>query len=259
MTSTQASRQAPEPDKPLEELIHSRDAGVLRAVAASPRLTEELALSLLSRGDLPAEVLEHVAKNHAVTKHRKVLLAVVSHRRTPRHVALPLVKQLFTVEMMHIVLTPGVAADLKIQLEESLIQRLESMSAGERLTLAKRGSTRVAGALLSDNDNHVREAALQNPRMTEDWIVKALMRDDTPAGLVLAICHDCKWSLRRDVQVALLRNQHTPLASAIAISDRLPTPVLRDVLHQSQLDDKIKTYLHSLVDRRVGRGREVNH
>ncbi len=253
------SSPTPEPDKPLEELIHSRDADVLRTAAASPRLTEELAMSLLSRADLPAQALEAIARNHAATKHRKVMLAVVAHRRTPRHVALPLLKQLYSFEMMQIALSPGVAADLKIQIEESLIQRLESISAGERLTLAKRGSTRVAAALLSDSEDRVRDAALQNPHLTEDWIVKALMREETPAPLVLAICHDQKWSLRRDVQIALLRNEHTPLARAIAISDRLPTPALHDVLHQSRLNDNIKTYLRSLLQRRVGRGREVNH
>jgi hypothetical protein len=259
MTSSQGSQTLPEPDEPLAELIHSRDADVLRTVAASPRLTEDLALSLLSRTDLPAPVTEAIAKNQAVTNHRKVLLALVSHLRTPRHVSLPLVKHLFTFELMQIVLTPGVAADLKIQIEESLIQRLESISAGERISLAKRGPTRVAAALLCDSEDRVREAALQNPHLTEDWVVKALMRDETPAALVLAVSHDRKWSLRRDVQIALLRNEHTPLARAIAISDCLPTPVLSDVLHQSRLNDKIKTYLQSLLQRRLGRGREVNH
>jgi len=250
MTSSQDTRTS-EPDKPLEELIHSHDTAVLRTVAASARLSEELALSLLSRDELPVQVLEDVAKNRAVTKNRNVMLAVVSHRRTPRHVSLPFVKQLFTFEMMQIALTPGIAADLKIQLEESLIQRLGSISAGERLTLAKLGSTRVAAALLSDSDDRVRDAALQNPHLTEEWIVKALMRDETPAALVLAICHHRKWSLRRDVQIALLRNEHTPLARAIAISDQLPVQVIRDVLHQSKLEFKIKSYLSGLLERRL--------
>jgi len=214
MTPGQDPHTSPGPERPLEELIHSRDVDVLRTAAASTRLTEELAMSLLSRGDLHAQVLENLAKNHAVTKHRKVLCAVVSHRRTPRHVSLPLVKQLFTFEMMQIALTPGVAADLKIQIEDSLIQRLESISAGERLTLAKRGSTRVAAALLSDSDDRVRDAALQNPHLTEEWVVKALMRDEPSAALVLAVCRDRKWSLRRDVQIALLRNPPAAITSA---------------------------------------------
>ena len=69
-----------------------------------------------------------------------------------------------------------------MSIEESLIARMESISSGERLTLAKRGSTRVAAALLADLDERVMRAALENPYMTEAWIVKALLRDDAPCA-----------------------------------------------------------------------------
>ena len=127
---------------------------------------------------------------------------------------------------------------------------MESISAGERLTLAKRGSTRVAAALLADPEERVMLAALENPYMTEAWIVKALLRDDAPLPLVHTVCRHPKWSLRRDVQIALLRNDKTPLARAIAFADNLPSQVLRDVLHHSRLEANVKTYLHALLERR---------
>src|SRR5437868_13038355 len=94
MTSASGAgaRRVPEPDQPLDELVHSRDPDVLRGVAASPRLTEQLALSLLARRDLPHQALEDLSKKAAVMKHRKVIVAVVSHPRTPRHVSLPVAR-----------------------------------------------------------------------------------------------------------------------------------------------------------------------
>ena len=67
-------------------------ADLLRT-AADPALTEDLALPLLKRADLPPEVLEQLAKNAHALKSRKVKIALASHPHTPRHVSVPLVRQ----------------------------------------------------------------------------------------------------------------------------------------------------------------------
>lgn len=239
-----------EPAGPLEDYLHSQEIGVLRGVAASARLQEDLALALLERRDLPPQVLEDMARNGAVMRHRKVIVGVVSHPRTPRHVTLPITRSLYTFELMQLALAPNVAADVKLAIEETLISRLETISSGERLTLARRGSTRTAAALLSDPEARVISAALDNPYLTEIWVVKSLMREDCPQALVHAVCKHGKWPLRRDVQVALLRCEQTPLARAISIAAGLPTHVLEDVLHYSRLKPNIKAYLTEQLGRR---------
>lgn len=255
-----ASRRAErkDPQGPLEDYLQSQEIAVLRGVAASPRLTEELALKLLERRDLPPQVPEDLARNGAVMRHRKVILAVVSHPRTPRHVTLPITRNLYTFELMQIALTPSIAADVKLAVEETLVARLEAISSGERLTLARRGSTRIAAALLTDPEARVIEAALDNPFLTEVWVVKSLMREDSPQALVQAACRHSKWPLRRDVQIALLRNEHTPLARAIAIAGGLPVNVLKDVLRYSRLEPKIKKYLTEQLRRRKERASQPN-
>jgi hypothetical protein len=251
MATSTGARRAPEPQGPLDELIRSHDPAVLRGVAASSRLTEEFALALLARRDLPQQAVEDLAKNAAVMKHRKVIVAVVANPRTPRHVSLPIARHLFSFELMQLALLPSLAADLKIAIEEALLARMETISAGERLTLAKRGSTRVAATLLCDPEQRVMAAALENPHMTEPWIVKALMRGDASAALVHAVCGHAKWSLRRDIQIALLRNDQTPLARAISFAEKLPTTVVREVLRDSRLADNVKLYLQTLLERRA--------
>ena len=254
------ARRAPdrkEPEGPLEESLRSQDLTVLRGVASSPRLTEDLALTLLNRRDLPRQVLEDLSHNGTAMRHRKVIMAVVMHPRTPRHVTLPIARHLYTFELMQLALTPAVAADIKLAVEETLISRLETISSGERMSLARRGSTRIAAALLTDAETRVIQAALDNPFLTEIWVVKAIMRDDCPHALVHAVCSHQKWSLRRDVQVALLRNKETPLARAIAIAGALPVHVVRDVLHHSRLQPNIKTYLADQLERRIAKQKKA--
>ena len=91
---------------PLPEAIHSSSADVLAAAASDPRLTEDLALALLKRSDLPAEVLDRLSKNSGAMQSRKVKLAVVEHPKTPRHVSIPMVRHLFTFDLMQVALTP---------------------------------------------------------------------------------------------------------------------------------------------------------
>ncbi len=234
----------------IEDLVRSRDAEDLRTAASSPALNEDLALALLARRDLPGAVLEEISRNQQAMKHRKVILAVVRHPRAPRHVSLPAARRLYTFELMQISRDPAVAADLKIAVEDTLITRLETISSGERLTLARRASGHVAAALLADADPRIVAAALSNPFMTEGLLLQALAKDDVSDAFVTLVCHDAKWSARRDVRIALLRNPKTPLAHLLAFAQSLPAATVRHALQNSPLPHATLAYLHAELERR---------
>src|ERR1051326_4909533 len=165
---------------------------------------EDQALSLLKQGDLATHTIEELSKNPTLLKSRKVKLAIVSHPRAPRHVSLALLRQLFTFDLMQVALLPTVAGDIKKAAEDALINRLESVTLGERLSLARRSSGRVASVLLCDKEARVTGEALENPRLTEGFVIRALSGDVTP-HLVHAVCHHSKWSTRREIRIALVR------------------------------------------------------
>jgi len=213
-------------------------------------LTEDLALALLKNRDLPSEEVEQIAKNAALMKSRKVRLALAAHPRAPRRVALRLIRELYTFDLMQFSLMPAVSADLKRVADEQLLARLASITLGERLSLARRSSALVVAALLLDKESPVWQAALDNSRLTEAAIVKALQRPNAGAAFLEAVCHHPKWSLRHEIRVALLRNPHTPLARALEFARRLPPPLLRDVLHTSRLPEKTKAYLRKDLEAR---------
>src|SRR5713101_10061404 len=72
-------------------------ADLLRTVAADPALTEDFALALLKRADLPPEIIEQLAKNTNALKSRKAKIALASHPHTPRHLSVPLARQFYTL------------------------------------------------------------------------------------------------------------------------------------------------------------------
>ena len=220
--------------------------------AADPSLGEDRALALLKRADLRAEVLARLSKNAGAMKSRKVKLALVQHPNTPRHVSISMLRHLFTFELMQVALTPALAADIKRTAEDALMNRLETISSGERLSLAHRASGRIAAELLCDTEPRVIHGALDNSQLTEAEVIRALMRADAPVLLVESVCAHAKWSLRRDIRIALLRNENTPLVRMIEFGRSLPIRLLREILRSrsSRLPARTREYLLKEIDQR---------
>jgi len=206
-------------------------------------LTEDLALAQLKRPNLSSDAIEQINRDAAVMKSRKVRMAIASHAHTPRRLALRTIRELYTFELMKFSLTPAAPADLKRVADEILLSRMTSVTLGERISLARRSSTLVAGALLLDKESRVWQPALENARLTEAAVVKAVQRSTAHPAFVAAVSHHAKWSVRREVQVALLGNAHTPIAKAIEFARRIPPTQLRDILHTSRLPERIKSQL----------------
>jgi len=237
-------------DADLERLVHDSSPEVLTAVAADARLTADLALALLNHRDLPREALEALSKNGQLARLRKVRMGIVTHSRTPRHVSVPTIRHLYTFDLMQVALLPSVSPDVKRAAEAVLISKLASISSGERITLARRSSGRVAGALLLDKEERIMQAALANPQMTEVSIVKALKAGHGTELLAPAVARHQKWSYRNDVKAALLGNKDTPSGRLIHLAAELPINLIKDVLRSGRLTTQAKNSLLAVLEKR---------
>ncbi len=227
----------------LADAVRSADPDDLLRAAADPALTGDLALALLQRNDLSGALLEQLAKHRSALALRKVKIALACYPRTPRHVSVPLIRQFYTFDLMKVALSPLVPADVKLTADETLVARLKTTTLGERLTLARQGSGRVAGALLLDREQRIMRVALENSRLTETYVVQAVLNPSASIALVQAVSGHGKWSPRRDVQIALLRSEHLSLARALAFAGGLPPEQLREILQASRLPTGIREQL----------------
>ncbi|HTS07175.1 MAG TPA: hypothetical protein VMP68_16460 [Candidatus Eisenbacteria bacterium] len=213
----------------------------------SPGLSEDLALARLKDSEVTKESIEEIAHDSAAMKSRKVRLALATHARTPRRIALRVIRELYTFELMQFALLPVAPADLKRIADELLIGRLASITLGERIALARRCSGVVAGGLLLDKESRVWQTALENPRLTEIGVIRALAKTRGSRAFVEAVCYHAKWSVRIEVRYALLRSAYTPLTKAIEFARRIPPPQLRDILHVSKLPESVKRVLRKEI------------
>jgi hypothetical protein len=208
----------------------NRDGPAPSPNKASPGLTEDAALALVKNADVTAEALARLAKNPIASKSRKLVVALASHPRTPRHVSIPLLRGMFTFDLMNLALTPAVAPDVKRAAEEQLIMRLESLPVGQKITLARRASGRVAAALLQTSDQRIISPALDNKQLTEALVIQALMKPRAPERLYVMVADHASWQLRREIQIALLRSGNTPLKRAQEFAKNFSEDFLRDIV-----------------------------
>src|SRR5216684_5125597 len=136
-------------------LLHHHAADMLLAVLDNPALDETQLCLLLERKDLPGEILEEVARRKALLKNYRVKRALAFHPRTPRLASMRLTRELYLMDLVQLTLLPGISAELKRNAEEQLVARLPQLPLGQKITLARRGTARVAGALLAEGHAQV--------------------------------------------------------------------------------------------------------
>lgn len=212
------------------ESIPDSGEGSVPATAVS----EDSALAFLKNPEITAEELIQLSKSLVAAKSRKLMLGLVEHPRTPRHASIPILRRLFTFDLMKVTLTPIVPADLKRAAEEQILVRLGSLPAGQKISLARRTSGRIAAELLRDKDRRVVSMALENARLVEHSIVVVLMRPDTHALLFQLVSDHPKWSQRREIQIALLRSTKTPLERARHFARYFSEQLLREIVPASR-------------------------
>src|SRR6266849_3637242 len=190
----------------LAALLHNHSSDVLLALLENPALDETQLCLLLERKDLPAAVLEEIGRRKPLLKNYRVKRALAFHPRSPRLVSLRLLRDLYLMDLVQLTFLPGIATELKRNAEEQLLARLPQLPLGQKITLARRGPARAAGALLAEGHAQVVGIVLDNPNMNEAQILRALSRDRLPPAVVAAIGRHRKWSLSYNIRVALVRH-----------------------------------------------------
>ena len=238
----------------LKTLIHDVDEPTLLALVENPSLDEPSLIHLLDRLDLPASVLGAVADAGKWTSSEPVRLRLAAHPRTPRRIALGFLRQLFLFDLVRVCLLPSAPADTRRAAEGMILARIPHLPVGEKLTLARRGPSRIASAVLAEGHPQAIKLALANPMLAESQILKVLAKPDVPERAVVAIAQHPKWSCRYNVRLALVRNAHTPPPLGLAFLRDLTLRDLQDIAQLESLPPHVYGYIARELVRRESTG-----
>lgn len=235
----------------LNGFVYHPEPAVLKALLDHPAFDETKLTLLLSRKDLPTEVLEEIGARKALLKSYAVKKALLFHPRAPRLVGLRLLKDLYLMDLVQFALSPAAPAELKRYAEEQLVTRLPQLPLGQKITLARRGPGRVAGALVLEGHAQVMPIALDNPFLTEAQVLRALGREKVPTTVVQALARHRKWSQSYNVRLAIVRNPSAPISIVLTFLPQLTVSDLRELAAPGIVPENLRKYLLAEVNRRM--------
>lgn len=230
-------------------LLASGSEDVLRSLIDNPGFDETHVCLLLERKDLSGLLLEEISKRKTWRAVYRVRLGLAAHPHTPRLIAMRLLRELHLMDLVRISLLPTSSMELRRLADERVLTQLPQLPLGQKLMLARRGSTRIAAGLVAHGPEQVARVALDNSFLTESQLLKTLAKEALPARIVEAVAKHDKWSKLVNIRVALLRHPHAPPDRVPTLVPGLPRREIEDLLALSRLPEYVRAHLRDELTR----------
>jgi hypothetical protein len=124
------------------------------------------------------------------------------------------------------------------------------LTLGERRALARRPSRAAFDKLLLDPHPMVVQNLLQNPRLTEDDVLRMVTRRPAYPDVIAAVARHSVWSQRARVRVAIVQNPGAPAEIAVPIVRLLVRHELQQVATASDLPPVVRAAATEQLERR---------
>lgn len=201
-------------------------------------LPEDEALAVLENLYVTLPICQAIALMQRLTAFYSVRLRLVAHKETPQSHAVKL------VHLVPLSVAVKVPAPVRRAIDNILVNRVDKLTLGERITSAKRCSNALIKVLLFDPDPRVFEALLVNQRLRDDDLLLLSSSQRAEAQLQL-LADDPKSSYRYSIRKALVMNRLTPRSSAASLLRFLSKRDLR-MIH---LNPGTSVYLRRCIER----------
>lgn len=236
----------------LYNVIQDPTMEVLRSTLKNPHLNEDHLLALLKRRDLTEDLLKAIYHVEQVAGSHKLKIGLVRNPNTPSAIVLAILPHLHLFELVNLCYIPGVTPDQKYAAERAIIKRLPVTELGNKLTLARRATSTIAGELLKTGEIPLVEICLSNPRLREVSILQFLNSAAAKAETISMVARHPKWQLRPNLQIAILKNSRTPAVWFTVFLPKLRTPDIRNLVASRRLNHAQKKLVQDELRRRGG-------
>lgn len=215
-------------------VIQSEQEEVLLAALRNPLIDHQHLLALLKRRGLGSVISAIYARKRLIEAYQ-VRFALVAHPDTPPHIAETLLPLLYIFDLLKLCIIPGISAEIRLAAERKVVQQIPTQPLGNKLTLARRGTSAMLDALLREGLQNVVEACLDNSHLKEGSLYQFLTSSHATAEAVSIVARNSRWKNRPNIRLAILKNPRTPLIWFTTFLPALPAATLRDLLLSPRL------------------------
>jgi hypothetical protein len=205
----------------LYRIVSGHNRSWLLLSLSNPAMTEDHLVALLRNPTITAEIIENIHDRFEWASSQKVQCAIINCPKTPFGLAMRLLPNLFWHDLLKTLLNYRISPRLRRVAENYLRDKIENMTLGEKISLARQAPRPVIPMLRAATEKQIVAALLQNPNIVEEDIFSILNNDSTPPEALEAIAISSRWSGRYSVQLALVQNTRTPLRIALRFLSRL--------------------------------------
>jgi hypothetical protein len=237
----------------LFHLLQGQPVEVMLAALRNPALDGHHLLILLKQRSLPDEIFSAIYAAKHLLEGSPIKFALVSHPETPSHIAATLLTQLNIFDLLKICLIPGISPDNRMAAEWSIIQRLPGQPLGNKMTLARRGTSAVVESLLREGLPQLVEACLDNPHLKEGSMHQFITASTSTAETISMIARSGRWRGRPNIRLAILKNPRTPAIWFTIFLPGLPQNTIKELLSVPRLTSAQK----ELVRQALGSRRHI--
>lgn len=134
--------------------------------------------------------------------------------------------------------------------KETLLQRIQHLTVGEKIALALRGGQEIRSILLKDPNKEVVLSVLKNPKMTETEIEMLAHSRNAPEEALRAICRNREWTKNYNIIFALVNNPKTPPGLSVSFVTSLRIKDLVILEKNKNVPEAVRAAARRLVQSR---------
>jgi len=231
-------------------LLQGQPVEVLQALLRNPAFDEHHLLALMKLRALPQGIFTAIYANKRLIESNLARFALVVNPEIPAHISAALLPQLTIFELLKICLMPGVTPDQRLSAERVIIQRIPTQPLGNKITLARRGTSAIVEALLREGVPPLVEACLDNPHLKEGSVHQFITASTSTAETISMVARNGRWKGRPNIRLAILKNPRTPGIWFTLFLPGLPQSTIRDLLSVPRLTSAQKELVRQALGRR---------
>jgi len=184
-------------------------------------------VTILRDPGLPPALLKRIAEDDDILRDYRVKTAMALHPKTPKIVALELIRHLFWRDLLFVIESLRVHPQVRRTAEYLLSEQIPDLTLGEKLSLARLAGRSVIRMMRADQDHRVIKVLLGNTRVTEEDVVFLSSRSGSRQEVLRVVGRTPRWVARPSVRFALVKNPGTPPAVGLGLISGLKVPDLQ--------------------------------
>lgn len=187
---------------------------------------------------------------YANLKRTEILALLARHPATPEDVRSEARKGFLPVKAEGVPAVKASPAQTDDERQQSLLQRIQSLTVGEKIALALKGGRDVRSILAKDTNKEVVLNVLKNPKVTDSEAEMLAHSRNIPEDALRSIAKNREWMKSYNVVVALVNNPKTPAGIATPLVTGLKTKDLVALERNKNVSEAVRAVAKKLLQAR---------